>query len=81
MTNYFRITTAYNPNKDILMIVDSNEKFEKIWQISVFLVPKDFQILAVGNESKFSEGNIPKTAKNVNNGKNEKDEIVSSIRL
>ena len=63
MTNYFRIT-AYNPNEDIGMIVDSNGKFEKLWQFSAFLVSKDFQILAVGNESKFSEGNIPKAEKN-----------------
>lgn len=61
MANYFRIT-AYNPNEDVGMIADSNGKFEKLWQFSAFLVSKGFKILAVGNETKFSEGNIPKTA-------------------
>lgn len=60
MANYFRIT-AYNPNEDVGMIADSNGKFEKLWQFSAFLVSKGFKILAVGNETKFSEGNIPKT--------------------
>lgn len=60
MANYFRIT-AYNPNKDVGMIVDSNGKFEKLWQFSALLVSKGFKILAVGNDSKFTEGNIPKT--------------------
>ena len=60
MANYFRIT-AYNPNEDVGMIVDSNGKFEKLWQFSAFLVSKGFKILAVGNDSKFTEGNIPKT--------------------
>lgn len=60
MANYFRIT-AYNPNEDVGMIADSNGKFEKLWQFSAFLVSKSFKILAVGNESKFSDGNFPKT--------------------
>lgn len=60
MANYFRIT-AYNPNEDVGMIADSNGKFEKLWQFSAFLVSKGFKILAVGNETKFSYGNIPKT--------------------
>ena len=59
MANYFRIT-AYHPTEDVGMIVDSNGKFEKLWQFSAFLVSKGFKILAVGNETKFSEGNIPK---------------------
>ena len=59
MSNYFRIT-AYNPNEDVAMIVDSNEKFDKLWQFSAFLVSKGFQIIAVGNDSKFTDGNIPK---------------------
>ena len=60
MSNYFRIT-AYNPNKDVGMIVDSNGRHEKLWQFSAELVAKGFKILAVGNETKFTEGNIPKT--------------------
>lgn len=60
MTNYFRIT-AYNPNEDVGMIVDSNGKYEKLWQFSAELVAKGVKILAVGNDTKFTEGNIPKT--------------------
>ena len=58
MANYFRIT-AYNPNEDVGMIVDSNGRHEKLWQFSAELVAKGFKILAVGK--KFSDGNIPKT--------------------
>ena len=60
MVNYFRIT-AYNPNEDVGMIVDSNGRHEKLWQFSAELVAKGFKILTVGNETKFTEGNIPKT--------------------
>lgn len=60
MSNYFRIT-AYSPNEDVGMIVDSNGRHEKLWQFSAELVAKGFRILAVGNETKFTDGNIPKT--------------------
>lgn len=60
MANYFRIT-AYSPAEDICMIVDSNGRHEKLWQFSAELVAKGFKILAVGNDTKFTEGNIPKT--------------------
>ena len=60
MANYFRIT-AYNPNEDVGMIVDSNGRHEKLWQFSAELVAKGFKIFAVGNETKFTEGNISKT--------------------
>ena len=59
MTNYFRIT-AYNPNEDVGMIVDSNGKFEKLWQFSSFMVQKGFKIIAVGNGETFDDGNIEK---------------------
>ena len=59
MANYFRIT-AYNPNEDVGMIVDSNGRHEKLWQFSAELVAKGFKILAVGNDTKFTDGNIPK---------------------
>ena len=44
MANYFRIT-AYSPAEDVGMIVDSNGKFEKVWQFSSCLVKKGFDIL------------------------------------
>ena len=60
MANYFRIT-AYNPNEDVGMIVDSNGRHEKLWQFSAELVAKGFKILAVGNDTKFTEGKKKKT--------------------
>ena len=60
MANYFRIT-AYSPVEDVGMIVDSNGRHEKLWQFSAELVAKGFKLLAVGNDAKFTEGNIPKT--------------------
>ena len=62
MTNYFRIT-AYHPQKDISVIMDSNGKFEKLWQFSADLIQKDFKILEVGNDEKFLYGDIPKVAR------------------
>lgn len=56
---YFRIT-AYYPNANIGFIVDSNGKFEELWQFSAFLVKKGCKILHVGRDEKFQDGNIPK---------------------
>ena len=57
MANYFRIT-AYHPQKDISAILDSNGKFEKLWQFSAYLIQKGFKIIEVGNDEKFLDGNI-----------------------
>ncbi len=59
MNNYFRIT-AYHPTENISVIMDSNGKFEKLWQFSSFLIQKGFKIIEVGNEEKFLDGDIPK---------------------
>lgn len=59
MANYFRIT-AYHPQKDISVIMDSNGKFEKLWQFSAYLIQKGFKIIEVGNDKKFLDGNMPK---------------------
>lgn len=58
MNNYFRIT-AYHPTENISVIMDSNGKFEKLWQFSSFLVQKGFEIVAVGKDDNFAIGNIP----------------------
>ena len=42
MANYFRIT-AYSLTENIGIIVDSNWKFEKVWQFSSCLVKKGFE--------------------------------------
>ena len=49
MANYFRIT-AYYPEKDFSVILDSNGRFEKLWQFSAYLVNKGFKILEVGKD-------------------------------
>ena len=49
MANYFRIT-AYHPETDISVIVDSYGKFEKLWEFSAYLVSKGFKILEVGKD-------------------------------
>lgn len=59
MNNYFRIT-AYHPAEDLSVIVDSNGKFEKLWEFSAYMVSKGFKIIAVGDEDKFEFGDIPK---------------------
>ena len=57
MANYYRIT-AYHPEKNIFVIMDSYGMFEKLWQFSAFLVEKGFDIIAVGKEDSFTDGNI-----------------------
>lgn len=60
MANYFRIT-AYSPTENIGIIVDSNGKFEKVWQFSSCLVKKGFDIVEVSKSENFTDGNIPRT--------------------
>lgn len=60
MSQYFRIT-AYHPQEDISVIMDSNGMFEKLWQFSSMLIQKGFKILEVGSDEKFGDGNIDKT--------------------
>ena len=57
--NYFRIT-AYHPQEDISVILDSNGRFKKLWEFSSFLVQKGFKIIEVSKEDAFEEGNLPK---------------------
>lgn len=59
MNNYFRIT-AYYPQKDVGFILDSNGKFEKLWQFSSLLVHKGCKVLEVGSSETFSDGNLSK---------------------
>ena len=56
--NYYRIT-AYHPEKDISIIMDSFGLFEKKWQFSADLIKKGFKILEVSDDSQFTEDNIP----------------------
>ena len=43
MNNYFRIT-AYHPEQNISVIMDSYGKFETRWQFSAYMVQKGFLI-------------------------------------
>ena len=58
MANYFRIT-AYHPEKDISVILDSNGMFEKLWMFSSYLVQKGFKILEVGANENIIESTFP----------------------
>lgn len=56
---YFRIA-GYDPETDIGFIVDSNGKYDEIWQLSSYLVKKKMKVLAVAEEGQFTDGNIPR---------------------
>ena len=63
MADYFRVT-AYHPDEDLSLIIDSNGRFDEIWEFSSFLVKKGFKILEVGDDSKFLDGNIDRSPVN-----------------
>ena len=56
---YYRIT-AYYPQDDFSYIIDSNGKFEKLWQFSSYLVNKGIQIVEVSKEEQIIDINIEK---------------------
>ena len=58
MANYFRIT-AYHIEQDISAILDSNGRFEKLWQFSSFLVNKGFKIIEVTTSDKLVYDPLP----------------------
>ena len=58
-TNYFRLT-VYHPVAELSAIMDSNGKFEKLWQFSSFLLQKGFKVLEVSSDEKFIDINITK---------------------
>lgn len=51
MANYFRVT-AHHTEQNISAILDSNGKFEKLWQFSSYLVNKGFKIIEVTTSDK-----------------------------
>jgi hypothetical protein len=57
---YYRIT-AYHPTENVSVIMDSNGKYEKLWQFSSELLQKGFKILEVSNDERFLDINITKT--------------------
>lgn len=65
MANYFRIT-AYHAEQDISVILDSNGRFEKLWQFSSFLVNKGFKIIEVTTSDKLVYDPFPLIQKESN---------------
>ena len=57
--NYYRIT-AYHPEKDISIIMDSFGLFEKKWQFSPDLIKRGLKILEVSSDEQFIDVNIDK---------------------
>ena len=57
MANYFRIT-AYHPEQDFCMIMDTYGLFEKKWQFSADLIRRGFDIIEVSDDTQFLDGNI-----------------------
>ena len=57
MNNYYRIT-AYQPDKDFSIIMDSFGLFEKKWQFSADLIKRGFKILEISDDTQFLDGNI-----------------------
>ena len=60
MDNYFRIT-GYYPPKDVCFIVDSNGRFQALWEFSSFLVNMGIEIIAVGRNERMAYGNLSRT--------------------
>ena len=63
MAKYFRIT-AYWPEKDCSVIIDSNGMFERLWEFSSFLSDKGFTIQEVSTEDNMLDGNIDRAEEN-----------------
>lgn len=57
MDNYFRIT-GYYPKENICFILDSNGKFQALWEFSSLLVNMGIEIIAVGRDERMSYGNF-----------------------
>jgi len=58
-TQYFRVT-AYLPTEDLTVIIDSNGKFEKLWELSSYLLQKGLKIVEASSDEKFLDVNIEK---------------------
>ena len=58
-SKYFRIT-AYHPQEDITVIMDSNGKFEKLWQFSAYMIEKGFNIIDTQKEDTINDNTFRK---------------------
>lgn len=47
--SYFRIT-GYHPQENYCFIIDSNGRFEKLWQFSSYLISKGLKVIRANSE-------------------------------
>lgn len=59
MTQYFRMT-GYSPENNFCFIIDTNGKFEKLWQLSAFCIKKGLKVIDISSDEKFLDVNIEK---------------------
>ena len=64
--NYYRIT-AYHPEKDISIIMDSYGLFERKWQFSADLIRRGFNIIEVSDDTQFLDGDIERVKEPIPN--------------
>ncbi len=64
MSKYFR-ATGYYPKEDIGFIIDSNGKFDKLWQLGSLLACANCEVIAICDYDKVQEVNLTKA--NTNN--------------
>ena len=55
---YYRIT-AYHSDEDISVILDSNGKFETLWDFSALLVAHGFKVISLSKSNAFAESTFP----------------------
>ena len=55
--NHFRIT-AYYPEDNFSFIIDSDGKFEKLWQFSAYLVSKGIKVIEASKQEQMLDVNI-----------------------
>ena len=55
---YYRIT-AYHTDEDISVILDSNGRFESLWDFSSFLVSHGFKVLSLSRAEVLVESTFP----------------------
>ena len=65
MKNYFRLT-AYEPNKNITMILDCYGLFEKKWQFSSFCIKRGCKIINITDDEQMIDVNCGKMTENPN---------------
>lgn len=64
MSKYYR-ATGYYPKEDIGFIIDSNGKFDKLWQLGSLLACANCEVIAICDYDKVQEVNL--TRANTNN--------------